>query len=598
MKQGMGRLKPIAVIRRSRAAWARVAPFLGVSRWKIIALAGGSISAGVVEAAILALIAAIATALSAGESSIDVDLGVISLDTSLTTLFMIGFGLVVVRTALQTVMVYLPAVMSAGVVASLRTTLFDSFTRTAWRVQASERDGHFQSLIGGHVSSASNGIVTVGQAMSSFFMFFTLLLAALALSLPTAILLMILSSSLFLLMRPLSRQTRKYSKMLSEEQMEYSKSMQEVVRLAEENQVYGPTPSFRDEIRRRIDDVRYPQTRSKFFSGLVTVVYQSVALLVLLVALAVVSRLDATGLTSLTAVVLILVRSLTYGQQLQGALTRMQELAPFMDRLRDGIDNYLTNPRQDGGRPMPAVRVLAMHDVHFAYGSEPVLDGFGFEVHAGEAIGIVGPSGAGKSTLVQLLLRLRQPDSGSFSVNGIDTLEISRAQWQHQVAYVPQSPMLMWGTVADNIRFHRPDVSHEDVVRAARLASIHDEIETWAQGYDTIIGERASAVSGGQRQRLCLARALAARPSVLVLDEPTSALDVHSELLIQDALNSLKGEMTLFLVAHRLSTLSICNRVMVVVGGKLQSIDTPERLLTSNEFYRRAIEITREQSRV
>ena len=138
----------------------------------------------------------------------------------------------------------------------------------------------------------------------------------------------------------------------------------------------------------------------------------------------------------------------------------------------------------------------------------------------------------------------------------------------------------------------------DDIERAARLAHVHDDVVSWPQGYDTVIGDRSSAVSGGQRQRLCLARALASRPSVLILDEPTSALDVHSEQLIQQSLESLKGETTLFMVAHRLSTLAVCDRVMVVAGGRLEAIGTPDRLRDTNAFFRRAVDITRQQSGV
>jgi ABC-type multidrug transport system fused ATPase/permease subunit len=164
------------------------------------------------------------------------------------------------------------------------------------------------------------------------------------------------------------------------------------------------------------------------------------------------------------------------------------------------------------------------------------------------------------------------------------------------VAYVPQTSQLVYGTVADNIRFYREGLSDEAVEAAARRAHIHDDVVSWPEGYQTVVGQRASAVSGGQRQRLCLARALVADPDVLILDEPTSALDVKSEQLVQDSLEELKAELVLVLVAHRLSTLSVCDRVMVVVGGRVQALETPEVLMEGNDFYREVTEITRQQS--
>jgi ABC-type multidrug transport system fused ATPase/permease subunit len=183
-------------------------------------------------------------------------------------------------------------------------------------------------------------------------------------------------------------------------------------------------------------------------------------------------------------------------------------------------------------------------------------------------------------------------------VNGADASSFRRIEWQQRVAYVPQTSQLIHGTVAENIRFYRPELSDHDVETAARRAHVHDEIMSWPEGYQTVVGQRASAVSGGQRQRLCLARALADRPDVLILDEPTSALDVKSEMLVQESLHRLKGDVILFLVAHRLSTLSICDRVMVIVGGQLEAIDEPSQLLTTNDFYREVTEITRQQSNI
>jgi ABC-type multidrug transport system fused ATPase/permease subunit len=210
-----------------------------------------------------------------------------------------------------------------------------------------------------------------------------------------------------------------------------------------------------------------------------------------------------------------------------------------------------------------------------------------FDVRAGETIGIIGPSGAGKSTLAQLLLRLREPDTGQYLVNAVPAHSLRRDDWARRVAYVPQTPQLIYASVSENIRYYR-DVAQEEVQRAAELAGIHGDIITWSNGYDTIVGPRAAAVSVGQAQRICLARALALRPRILVLDEPTSALDPTSERLIQESLTALRGSLTLFVIAHRLSTLDICDRVIVLVGGRLDAVEAFEDLEHRNAYYSRA----------
>jgi ABC-type multidrug transport system fused ATPase/permease subunit len=230
--------------------------------------------------------------------------------------------------------------------------------------------------------------------------------------------------------------------------------------------------------------------------------------------------------------------------------------------------------------------------VSFAYRpGELVLSEVTFEVDGGEAVGIVGPSGAGKSTLVQILLRLRGPASGRVVINGRPAAEILLQEWHRRVAYVPQDPRLLYATVAENIRYLR-DIDDAAVERAARLAHIHNDIITWSQGYETAISQRADAISGGQRQRVCLARALAGDPEILVLDEPTSALDLHSESLVQESLASLRGRVTVFIVAHRLSTLTICDRLMVMVDGRLEAFGPTAEIERTDAFYRGAAALT------
>jgi ABC-type multidrug transport system fused ATPase/permease subunit len=201
-------------------------------------------------------------------------------------------------------------------------------------------------------------------------------------------------------------------------------------------------------------------------------------------------------------------------------------------------------------------------------------------------VGIVGPSGGGKSTLVQVLLGLRSPQRGDYLVNGRPAADHDLATWFGQFVLVPQDNRLLRGTIADNIRFHRPHLDDDAVEQAARAAHLHDDVVALPEGYRTPVGAGATDLSGGQRQRLGLARALAGRPSVLVLDEPTSALDMRSEALVQETLEDLRGRLTMFIVAHRVTTLGRCDRIMVLRGGAIEDFDAPDELLRSNDFFR------------
>lgn len=161
---------------------------------------------------------------------------------------------------------------------------------------------------------------------------------------------------------------------------------------------------------------------------------------------------------------------------------------------------------------------------------------------------------------------------------------------------MPQSSQVIWGTVRENISFHREWITEDDVLAAARRAHIHDDIMAWPEGYDTVIGQRANAVSGGQRQRIALARALADGPQVLVLDEPTSALDVRSEELVQASLEQIKQDTIVVLVAHRLSTLTVCDRVVVLMDGQVSAVGTQADLLHESDFFRTVHAITQRQT--
>src|SRR5690625_2292559 len=174
-----------------------------------------------------------------------------------------------------------------------------------------------------------------------------------------------------------------------------------------------------------------------------------------------------------------------------------------------------------------------------------------------------------------------------------DLQDLKRSDWRKLVAYVPQMPQLVFGTVRENIRFFRDDLTDEDVILAAQRAHVHEDILRLSDGYDTVVGLRSASISGGQAQRICLARAFAANPKVVILDEPTSALDVKSEELVQQSLEKLAGEAIVFLVAHRLTTLTVCDRVMVIMDGRLEVFVTVDKLFTSNDFFREVTTITR-----
>jgi len=293
------------------------------------------------------------------------------------------------------------------------------------------------------------------------------------------------------------------------------------------------------------------------------------------------------------AVMLVILRSLSYGQAVQVASAAINSSLPYLDLIEAELERLGAAQLRTGGDPIGTIGGLTFDTVHFSYQpEEPVLRGLSFEIRPGEVVGVVGPSGSGKSTMVQLMLGLREPSSGHVLAAGRPVRSLDPAEWCRKVTFVPQQAHLVAGTVADNIRFFRDDVSDDEIERASRLANLHEDVQGWPEGYERQVGEMGGQLSGGQQQRLAIARALVERPELLVLDEPTSALDVRSEQLIKQTLENLRGTASIVIIAHRLSTLDRCDRIMVIQGGELRGFDTPARLARDSEFYRNALELS------
>jgi ABC-type multidrug transport system fused ATPase/permease subunit len=564
---------------------------LGGRLTSVAALVVASVLSGLSEATVLAIIAQVAGALVDGAKRVHADIGSVHLSETVGGLLAIGFGLAVVRLVLQVPLSTIPARMSADVQARLGRDLFGAYTRASWTEQSRDREGQLQELVTNQALQASYVTASATQLVTSGLTLLVLMLSALLLNVVAAVVVVGATVLMFGLLRPLNHFMTRWSRGLSRAQMSLASGVGQAARLAEETHVFGVAAAQRRRMDEFIGSVRVFSYRTQTLGRLSLGVYQSFIYLLVVGGLAVLSASHAGHVASLGAVVLLLVRAGGYGLAVQGAYQGLRQSMPFVERVQEAARRYAGSVPVTGDRRLREVRTLTFENVGFAYTpGRPVLSDISFEVTGGEAIGVVGPSGAGKSTLVQLLLQLRAADRGRYLVNGVAAELFARDDWHARVSYVPQEPRLLHASVADNIRYFR-DLDDGAVEEAAKAARIDADILTWASGYETIIGPRADAVSGGQQQRICIARALATQPQVLVLDEPTSALDPRSESLLQESLLALRQTITLFVIAHRMSTLSMCDRVMVIVDGKLEAFDTATRLRQQSSYYRTALAI-------
>ncbi|AHI30862.1 ATP-binding cassette domain-containing protein [Marinobacter salarius] len=274
-------------------------------------------------------------------------------------------------------------------------------------------------------------------------------------------------------------------------------------------------------------------------------------------------------------------------QRAAGAAARIFELLQTPSEILSGA-----NATQ--ALPDPLRGDIEISNLTFSYPARrdiEVLQSLSLHIQAGETVALVGPSGAGKSTLFDLLLRFYDPDTGRILIDGVDSRKLALTDLRQCFALVPQNPALFHGTIADNIRYARPEASDTAMVEAARIAHADEFIRKLPKGYETPLGDTGLGLSGGQKQRLAIARALLADAPILLLDEATSALDAESEHLIQQAMPGLMSNRTTLVIAHRLATVRHADRIIVMDAGIIQDIGNHDELVERNPLYRRLAEL-------
>ncbi|MDB4882068.1 MAG: msbA [Gemmatimonadetes bacterium] len=405
---------------------------------------------------------------------------------------------------------------------------------------------------------------------------------------------LVIAPLLTLSLQPVLRKLRKGHRRLRGDYGEITSVLQEAVsgvRLVK---------SFRGEA---YEDARFMDASHRYSAGMVRItriaslsqpmtemIGTSVAMLILWIgAREVLLGGGAMDSATLITFMIMVMRLLPPLKQLSQAPTTAQQSFASAERLFEVLDLPTENQLDSGTRVVDALRdTLAFERVSFAYGEEPVLREVSFVARRGEVVALVGASGAGKSTLVDLIPRFYEPSGGVIRLDGVDTREITLASLRGLTGIVSQDTVLFNDSVRNNIAYGAlGKFSDAQLEAAARAANAHTFITELPEGYDTVLGERGTRLSGGQRQRLAIARALLTDPPILILDEATSSLDTESERLVQEAIDRLLTGRTVFVIAHRLSTVVHADQILVLDRGEIVERGTHAELLALRSIYHR-----------
>jgi len=544
--------------------------------WKVIIASALIASASATAEAVgLVLIASAAEHIGAS-GAVDLEFGPFALNLTFVQALLISALLIAASGVGRIIANYLTIRRRALLTRRWRIQLVKGFLEADFAYQSGKRRGEVLETAGQHATSAGHVLEILANAVNSLLSMLILVAGAYALDPVVASILLVGGAGLLLVLRPLTKRAKRLSTEVASIDVDFGNHLDEMVRMAKDIEVFGASSWF-GKTAAGLARRSAATSQSVFLlNRSVPVVYQVFGLLLLLGALAVSSTSGPTSITAIGGSALLLLRGISYGQQLSSFQQNIARSTPYLESVLRELDAYEARTREFGALEITSVETIEFDSVSYAYddGAAEAIRDISVVLKKPGITGLVGASGSGKSTLAQLILRLRRPTSGSILVNGVISTEFGAESWRRTVSFVPQEAELIHGTVMENVGFFREWVAEADVRAAIEAVGLTSLVESLPDGVDTIIGPSLRQLSGGQKQRIGIARALVGRPSLFVLDEPTSALDDDSEAWVMKAIRSLGENCVVIIITHRASTRSHCDVLISLDEGRLTSIDT------------------------
>jgi subfamily B ATP-binding cassette protein MsbA len=505
--------------------------------------------------------------------------------------FFIALGIIIVRGVLGYVTTYSLAVYSENAANKLRVNFFNHLINLPLHYFKKNKTGNFITITIDDISKIRTNLYEGIVKIISQSIYAIIVVTKLALlNYKLTLISLVVFPAVYVLLRVLGKKLRRTSKKLQQNVSNLSTNLHETITGVDVVKAFAKEDHETEKFSRTSGDYRKTSLKLKVlnsaFKPLNNFIFYFFGFI--LIGIAGFFIIQGTWtVKGLSEYLMLLAILFTPVSNIPKTIANFKIVSASVDRVYNVIEtvNTITDP------PNPVEKDIEgnirFQNVYFAYDSETVLSGINFTVEKGDILALVGSSGAGKTSVVNLIPRFYDPVSGAVEVDGIDVKNYGIKSLRSQIGIVSQNIVLFNDTILENIRYSNQNASKEEVIEAAKKAHAYEFISRLPEQFETVVGERGTRLSGGEKQRIAIARAVLTNPQILILDEATSSLDSESEHYIQLALNELMKGKTSVVIAHRLSTITHANHILVIEDGQINAQGTHEELLEKNEIYKR-----------
>ena len=472
---------------------------------------------------------------------------------------------------------------------NMRRSIYDAISKADWETLSAKTGTDLIQLITAQSMHVRNCLQQIIGLMSSVVSALLQLAIAIWMSPPVTLMALLVGAGFLILFRPIQKKSKEFGKEAVQARHKLHKEIHNQILGIKEIRAYG-ADEHHAELFQEISQEQYDINRRMHRMWAKPRLCYSIAS-ALLIALAFVYSVLIlnTGTAQLVILVYIFSRLWPVFSSWQGQLQNIQSNIPAYEIIRDTIEELEKKKRSTttSAQKVEFTKSVAFHNVGFTYqnGNEEVLKDICFDLPYGSVTALVGPSGAGKSTTADLLLGLLSPTKGEIRVDDVPLTNESLNAWCENIGYIPQEPLILNDTIRENLlRFH-PNASEEEMVDALKRSLAWPFVEKLPEGLDTVLGDKGTRISGGERQRIVLARVLMGKPKLIILDEATSALDYESESFIRETIRSLRDNTTVLIIAHRMATIRGADRAIVLLNGRIAEQGSLQELLEQEDTY-------------